>query len=286
MSSSKHFNRTYRLTITGPGIDISVSKLDIRFDINFYTGARTGRGEITVIGLSAESIAKLEPFTIVSPGVLMSTKGLRVRLEAGYNGNNQLLIDGFLYSVSLSAPPELAISMVVIANKSVTEFEEKNITTDKDVTLGDFASAVFSLYGLKFSNKTNIDTNIKIGAKSIKGDLVDFMDIVQKMAEWFITYFSEDGVVMATPNPPTEVYSVISKDNGLLGVPMINCFSATICTWLHKDTPAISRLVELKSELHPSANGKYWVPRLRYKGEYRGKSWYTLYNGIRQGVKK
>ena len=281
MASSTFFNRTYELAISGNGIDISVSKLDIKFDIQFYTGPRTGQASITIIGLSLNTIALLEPFTVMSPGTLMTGNGIKVSLNAGYDNSNELLFDGLLYSVSISEPPELAVSISARAFRSISDLERQSITTEYGIKIKEVASTAFSLFGINFVNQSSADVEVKVGTKMITGDIIDFMRAIQQMAKWYLTYIPSDGIVVATDEFPEESYETIDKNHGLLGVPSVNVYSANICTWLRKDTPSVGKMITLDSTLHPSANGRYKVMCLQYKGEYRGKSWYTLYNGIR-----
>ena len=281
MASSSFFNRTYELNIRGDGIDISVDRLDVRFDVQFYTGPRTGSASITIIGLSYDTISILEPFTVASPGTLMTGKGIRVTLKAGYDDSNETIFDGLLYSVSISEPPELAVSISARGFRSISDLERKNIVTEPDIKVTELASSAFAVFGLQFNNQSHINNMKKMGSKVLDGDLVDFMRAIQRMSKWHLTYLPADEVIVATDYIPREAYETINKTSGLLGVPSVNVYSATICTWLRADTPAVSRMVTLESQLHPSANGNYWINSIRYKGEYRGKSWYTMYNGIR-----
>lgn len=281
MSSKSFFNRTYELSISGDGVDVSVNRLDVRFDVQFFTGPRTGSASITIIGLSYDTISILEPFTVASPGTLMTGKGIKVTLKAGYDDSNETIFDGLLYSVSISEPPELAVSISAKGFRSISDLERKNIVTEPDIKVTELASSAFAVFGLQFNNQSHINDQKKMGSKVLNGDLVDFMMAIQRMSKWYLTYLPSDNVVIATDYKPTEAYETINKSNGLLGVPSVNVYSANICTWLRQDNPSVSRMVVLESELHPSANGRYWINSIRYKGEYRGKSWYTMYNGIR-----
>lgn len=282
MASSEFFNRTYELTINGKGIDITITKLDINFDIKFYTGPRVGQASINIIGLSYDTISLLEPFTVVSPGALMNNNPIKVSLRAGYDDKNDLLFDGFLYSVSISEPPELAVSISARAYRSISDLERKSISTENGVKIKEVAEVAFSMFNINFVNQSHANAEMKIGAKVITGDVVDFMRAIQQMAKWYLTYIPSENVVFADDEFPHEAYETIDKTRGLLGVPSVNVYSANICTWLRVDTPCVGRLITLNSQLHPSANGRYKVLCLQYKGEYRGKSWYTMYNGIRE----
>lgn len=278
MSSSKFFNRTYTLTISSDSINLSVSKLQIIFDIDLSINAIAGSGNFTIIGLSKEHRAVLEKLSILSTGEVIS-KDIKLTLDAGHGSNKSNIFTGTVISSSISGPPELAVSLKAITLNAMN-LKRKNVETEAGTKLEDVATAVFAGFGLNFVNKSGVGKQ-EIDSKSFDGNCIDCIRQMCTMDAWNLIVSSGD--VVAKPIDPRESKYNISEANGLLGVDNITNFSANMLMWLQPFENFVGDAVTLQSVLHPSANGLWVVNRVHYKGDYRGKSWYVYLYGRRAG---
>lgn len=280
MASKAYFHRTYSLSITGNDVNVSIDSLDIRFEVNLYTGPRTGDASITIIGLTRDTIAPFEALTVIDPGEVIN-KNIIIELKAGYDGNNKTIFYGNLVSASVSAPPELALSLSAIAFSGVMA-QSKEYTVASGTKLHDAVRGAIAEFGATLNITASVE-NEDIGEKVFTGDLISFVRQIENMANWSATYVHDkdgDTVILSDKNND-DVAAELSKTSGLLGVQSVTCYGATICTWLSECQCALANCVRLTSELNPSASGVYRVYKLQYKGAFRGKEWYTMFYGVR-----
>lgn len=288
MSSSRFFGRKYKLTINGAGIDVSVEKLDIRFSVKFYQGSRFGDAEITIIGLKGDSFSKFEKLTIISPAELVR-KEVVVTLDAGYGGEGKVerVFRGIVMSASISAPPELAVS-IKCASVKARYFTSKKYNSEPETSCESIARSALAVFGVTFKNMTKNLGKDKLDAKVFNGDVFRFISIIESMAPWILVYdVDEDGngYVTAYDRDDSKASVTIDQNNGLLGVNSTDCCSATVQTWLQFFPNLIGHPMRLKSKLHESASGMYRVYMTEYRGQYRGRDWYTQIYGIRMKEK-
>lgn len=328
-TSYKYFGRYYHLVIEQDGKDGKKRELlnaetlpgkpalDIKFSTSYPRGAglNARQGEISVLGLSFETMTKITRLAALDKGRALSER-IRVKLDAGYfsSAGWSNIFDGIIWNASLTSPPEMWLNMQVseinpFGPKLLEEEDRKKgkegpFNSKKEYhSIVELMNDVATFYGekegidLKFKDKRQ-DKSIGKGLKEFKAPTeLNYCTLKEALTflsgnlanNWMFLLTRASGGTSGKMARVIEGYAkddntqydsrniIVDADHGLLSVSGISVLGGEVTTFLNKSSDAISHL-KLTSKLNPHANGRYFILNTTHKGHYEGNEWYTTYN--------
>lgn len=224
----------------------------------------------------------------------------RVRLEAGYYSTAGMVevFDGFAWYCSVTSPPNMWLNIKVsevnplggppaevkiaqpmtMANiltsvcEAFSEVEEQEIDWE-DKTEESVVEGSDKLIRIDFGNK-GVSLQEAIGIMNqafgnialctLRSHRTGGTRIIECLD------YEKDKVVAGND-------VLVDKDHGLLSVTGIDVVNGCVTTFLDGTAPDELTHLRLKSELNPQANGRYYIVKKQYVGQFMGQEWYSRY---------
>lgn len=282
MSNKRYFKRSYHLRLkdelTGNTKDFS--SIDIKFHVNRMVAQQKIEATIDILGLTVDSINLLTATSVMSPTTARQYKK-RITLTAGYEGNEVHIFSGYVTSASVDQPPEMWVH--IKADNIFEDIHEVfDISCSPDMTAHEIFEYCAKQMGMTPKDDTTFSKNVKPGGLSTIGTKTNIIQQLTLLCPNWQVFF-DNGLLYAvdTSLEAREVVGCVCADTGLLAVSGVTYLGCDVVTWLANDYP-LSQWIEVKSQLMPSANGKYRIMTKEFKGHFRGKEWYTTYHTIRR----
>ena len=285
MAGETYFGRKYVLTVGGKtfATDPELPPLDIQFNVSRTLSEITTGGQVSILGLSYETITPFLDLIPLGPGAARA-KGLKVKLEAGYyNLGTMMIIDGYASNASISSPPEMWLHLTVDENNvNIPDKQQFGITkTDPPLPVTTVASALFSKFGKGFSDLTEEQIGQKVKVKAFGPAVYEFPDAIKavtQLAKWKCqcvgsTVYAYDLLDSRSKLNPI----IVTNETGLVSVTGITVKEATVSQFITPVNPVSDKL-QLTSKLNPHANGRYKINKKNFRGHYYGPEWYTTYS--------
>ncbi|MBO5810426.1 MAG: hypothetical protein J6R32_06320 [Bacteroidales bacterium] len=272
--------RNIILQFTGENGEKTIDGLNVRFSVRQVCYAFGSQAQISIYNLSMQDVNYL---TLFSP-FFSSKKRNTVKISAGYDNNIVPIFEGDVWQ----ALPTKNGADIVLNIKAVKGlFGGKKITSKviknkaKRIPLHDVCQKVAGWLDLplNFLAKTQktLDTFVMTGnvTEAIKkinsvGDVVAFVEDNQLK-------------VIDAKNPQGTGTRLVSEDTGMIGIPAIDHFGATVKIFMD-NTVKLGDKIQLKSKLIPSANGDYYVYCIQHDGALREQQFYSTLKCRRGGM--
>lgn len=255
------------------------SGLDFKIDIK-KTGDVYTSFTCSILGLSLETIRKVTVFN----DALAASQQRQIRVYAGYNDSigPKLVARGWIRRAIPTSPPEMWLNIdanvMACDNRVISKAKELKAKTVKDLFFK--MCNEIDRDGRWIANKTRIGD----GYVKDKGPVTLWCDgmygvLPDRFAKKFgVLVYDDNGTLVCGDrngqyNKPESV-EPMDIDHGLIGIVNVDCIGAVIRTRMN-DSYKLQTWLDLKSELIPSANGKYFVYSKHHVGQLRGNDWYT-----------
>lgn len=273
-------NRNIILQFTGENGEKTIDGLNIRFSVRQVCYAFGSQAQISIFNLSMQDVNYL---TLFSP-FFSSKKRNTVKISAGYDNNIQPIFEGDVWQ----ALPTKNGADIVLNIKAVKGlFGGKRITSKvikssiKQIPLHDVCQQVSTWLGLPLnylasSNKT-LDTFV------LTGNVTDAIRKINNVGG-VVAFVEDDQLkVIDSKNPKGTGTRLVSEDTGMVGIPAIDHFGATVKIFMD-NTVKLGDKIQLKSKLIPSANGDYFVYCIQHDGALREQQFYSTLKCRRGGM--
>lgn len=298
-------NRTYKLEIfrynennekvvLGTfGDDDKSGELNVKFNFQKHIGNTLyGTGKVSICGLNTDIVKTLTTIGSVDSAI---KERKQIKLYAGYGENKALIIDGTITSALPTIPPNIWINCDVI-NGYERKLEVKSVSVKANMNLEELSKTVADQIGVKLDfrikKKSYLSRKMQNFSKncSLEYLLAGIMEMYPYNPEedvygYPVAYIDNDTLIVDYSNfgqvdieeENRKIYD-INKFTGMVGLPELADAGtiASITTLLRPEIKA-GDVINLKSEMIPSANGYYNVIGTTYIGEYRGTQWYSQF---------
>jgi hypothetical protein len=304
--TTNFFGRAYRLTLEGPGFGKKVFEtqkdkpaMDIKFDVKFARSQVAMEGTVSILGLGWKTINEIMQTSVIARGDYLKNQ-LHVKLEAGYFTNVGMveIIDGYVFYASVTAPPEMWLTM------KVTEYNQlgaKMVQFDKEIEpmpikpyVGTILDKIAKAEQVQIRLVDKTEEKILESKKKVHVSLKGEDWCLRTMIMHLTNNLSDEAMFIlrtycaSNRERIVEVHSkkmeggigepiMVDADHGLLSVSGLTATGGTVTTFLDGRCDNQLSHIILKSELNPQANGKYLITEKHNVGHYAGKEWYTKY---------
>lgn len=273
--------------------DSQNDNLNVKFNFQKNIGNTLyGVGKVAICGLDKKLVEYLTTIGSVDSAIKQRKQ---IKLYAGYGEDKALIIDGSIIGAIPTVPPNIWINCDVI-NGYERKLEVKSVSIKAEMNLEELSKAVADQIGLKLDFRIKKQSYLKRKMKNLSktGSLETLLSKIMEMYQYNpkediygypVAYIDNETLVVDYSNfgqvdikeENRTVYDV-NKNTGMVGLPELSDAGtvASITTLLRPEIKA-GNVINLSSEMIPSANGYYTVIGTTYVGEYRGTQWYSQF---------
>lgn len=272
--------RNIILQFTSENGEKTIDGLNVRFSVRQVCYAFGSQAQISIFNLSMQDINYLTTF---SP-FFDSKKRSTVKISAGYDNNIQTIFEGDIWQ---ALPVKVGADIILNVKAVKGLYNSRKITSKviknkvKKIPLHDVCSQVagwleLPLNYLATSNKV-VDTFV------VTGNVTEAIKKINTIGD-VVAFVEDDQLkVIDAKNPKGTGIRLISEDTGMIGIPAIDHFGATIRIFMD-NTVKLGDKIQLKSKLIPSADGVYFVYCIQHDGALREQQFYSTLKCRRGGM--
>ena len=243
--------------------------LNVSFNVSKQASEVTPYGRIVVANLTMEDVISIT--TIVGTYTDVK-KRKKVRLYAGYDDDVGLIFEGDITSAApITEPPD--VWMQIEATNGFFDNNRVVSKTIKDKTpIKNVAEQVANW--LKVPLQWMSTTTKIINLFSASGSAGQFIRKLNNLGD-ILAFKDEEGlIVLDLKNPKRKTTTEVSKNTGMIGIPKADNNGIRVDVLLNHHLK-LGQSIDLKSELIPSINGKYWIYGLTHSGSLRDNEFIT-----------
>ena len=243
--------------------------LNVNFNVSKQASEVTPYGRIVVANLTMEDVVSIT--TIVGTYTDVK-KRKKVRLYAGYDDDVGLIFEGDITSAApITEPPD--VWMQIEATNGFFDNNRVVSKTIKDKTpIKNVAEQVANW--LKVPLQWMSTTTKIINLFSASGSAGQFIRKLNNLGD-ILAFKDEEGlIVLDLKNPKRKTTTEVSKNTGMIGIPKADNNGIRVDVLLNHHLK-LGQSIDLKSELIPSINGKYWIYGLTHSGSLRDNEFIT-----------
>lgn len=284
------FRRSWRVTIELADKYKQFSELatrDMSLKIDFDAVNRIGgysEGHITLQNLKRDDINYLA----TSATYPMSKKNA-VKLEAGYNGDLSVVLNGQIYQVEADfTSPDNKISLTVQGGLGQNFINTgKAISLKGDIDLKDVCKELSTLESMQLHYDENIKPIAQKGF-SFVGTPMQLLNQLRNSFKDLYFYIGADAKVLYVKpkeNPAKNKVNTLSEDSGLQGTPKPTQFGIMAISILNPALKA-GEWVNIKSQRVSQYNGDWFIREIKHKGGNQGNEWVSVLDLSKAAVGK
>jgi len=243
--------------------------LNVNFNVSKQASEVTPYGRIVVANLTMEDVVNIT--TIVGTYTNVK-KRKKVRLYAGYDDDVGLIFEGDITSAApITEPPD--VWMQIEATNGFFDNNRVVSKTIKDKTpIKNVAEQIANW--LKVPLQWMATTNKVINLFSASGSAGQFIRKLNNLGD-ILAFKDEEGlIILDLKNPKRKTTTEVSKNTGMIGIPKADNNGIRVDVLLNHHLK-LGQTIDLKSELIPSINGKYWIYGLTHSGSLRDNEFVT-----------
>lgn len=305
------FNRTGKIRILPEkdGEWMEFRDIDFKFDISRPIGGVYLKANISILGLSWDTICALATWT--SDGWSL-VKNIRIQVFAGYGerGYDTCIFDGNIINATSTMPPQIWLNILAYSGQWRSFYVlDGNPTKESQLKFTEYMTRLANFIGasIDFSRCTDIEDNYLATKVFSQGST--YQSIAEYMynlalSKGMMMYEDIDGngkscfylVNQYLDYSPSQLEAAkrdhtISAANGMIGIPKITFAEAEVTKFLdtslertyffYLDT--VYAPDDKFSKQNGIVNGFYQINNIRHRGHLRGQEWYTTVKGYRYG---
>lgn len=272
--------RSIILQFSGENGEKTIDGLNVRFSVRQMCYAFGSQAQISIFNLSMQDVNYL---TLFSP-FFSSKKRNTVKISAGYDNNIVPIFEGDVWqALPTKHGADIVLNIKAVKGlfggrqivSKVIKNKAKRIPV-REVCKQTASWLKLPLNYLATSNKV-LDTFV------MTGNVTEAIKKINSIGD--VVAFEEDNQlkVIDVKNPKGTGTRVISEETGMIGIPAIDHFGATIKIFMD-NTVKLGDKIQLKSKLIPSANGDYYVYCITHDGALREQQFYSTLKCRRGGM--
>lgn len=272
--------RSIILQFSGENGEKTIDGLNVRFSVRQMCYAFGSQAQISIFNLSMQDVNYL---TLFSP-FFSSKKRNKVKISAGYDNNIVPIFEGDVWqALPTKHGADIVLNIKAVKGlfggrqivSKVIKNKAKRIPV-REVCKQTASWLKLPLNYLATSNKV-LDTFV------MTGNVTEAIKKINSIGD--VVAFEEDNQlkVIDVKNPKGTGTRVISEETGMIGIPAIDHFGATIKIFMD-NTVKLGDKIQLKSKLIPSANGDYYVYCITHDGALREQQFYSTLKCRRGGM--
>ena len=244
------------------GSAVTLTDLYIQFEVKKTLTSTPNEGTITIYNLSDTT------------ETLIKENGVRVRLQAGYNGQSALLFDGDIRKVERNkVPPDRKTMITLGGNVFAITDSISNVSYEGSISVKQVITDTIPGFGLSYSGLDSIPDST-LEDFSFTGRTADLFDQILKPIN--MQWFEDSGFISFSEiGTSTEEVSLINASSGLIGSPAVTDEGIKAVSLLNANIRPGGR-VKVESEL---VTGIYKVTQLVYRGDNREGDFFTEFLG-------
>lgn len=243
--------------------------LNVNFNVSKQSSEVTPYGRIVVANLTMEDVINI---TTIAGTYTDVKKRKKVRLSAGYDDDIGVIFEGDItMAAPITEPPD--VWMQIEATNGFFDNNRVVSKTIKDKT--PIKSIAEQIAGwLNIPLKWMATTNKVINLFTASGSAGQFIRKLNTLGD-ILAFKDEEGlVVLDSKDPKRGTTTEVSKDTGMIGIPKADNNGIRVDVLLNHHLK-LGQTINLKSELIPSINGKYWIYGINHSGSLRDNEFMT-----------
>lgn len=243
--------------------------LNVNFNVSKQASSVTPQARIVVANLTMEDVVNI---TTISGTYTNVKKRKKVRLSAGYDDDIGVIFEGDItMAAPITEPPDVWMQM-----EATSGFYDNNRVVSKTIKdktpIKNVAEQVAGWLNIPL--KWMATTNKVINLFTASGSAGQFIRKLNTLGDIFAFKDEEGLVVLDSKDPKRGTTTEVSKETGMIGIPKADNNGIRVDVLLNHNLK-LGQTIDLKSELIPSINGKYWIYGLNHSGSLRDNEFVT-----------